>query len=46
MSVLSYAFCRDDDGNFGLVRAFDHGWLTVTFDFGTRRMRPCELTFI
>lgn len=46
MTVLSYAFCRDADGNFGLVRSFDHGWLTVTFDSGTRRCRPSELTFI
>lgn len=46
MSVLSYAFCRDVDGNFGLVRSYDHGYLTITFDFGTRRVRPNEVEFI
>lgn len=46
MTVLSYAFCRDNLGNFGLVRSFDHGFLTVTFDYGTVRVRPTELRFI
>lgn len=46
MTVLSFAFCKDRDGNFGLVRSFDHGFLTVTFDNGTRRVRPTEVTFI
>lgn len=46
MTVLSYAFCRDNLGNFGLVRKYDHGFLTITFDNGTRRLRPTEVTFI
>lgn len=46
MSILSFAFCKDAQGNFGLVRAFDHGFLTVVFDYGTVRVSPKDLTFI
>lgn len=46
MVVLSFAFCLDKDGNFGLIKSFDHGFLTVAFDYGVRRVRPTELTYI
>ena len=45
MNVLSFCFCKDLMGNFGLVRSFDHGYLNVQFDNGVRRVRPCDLIF-
>ena len=46
MKVLSFCFCKDADGHVGLARGFDHGFLTVLFDDGERRVRPNEVTFL
>lgn len=46
MKVLSFCFCKDLKGNFGLVRSYANGFLTVQFDDGSRRVRPQDLTFI
>lgn len=46
MSVLSFCFCKDAKGNFGLVRAYAKGYLTVRFDDGERKVRPNEVTFL
>ena len=46
MPQLSFAFCKDQDQNFGLVREFQNGLLLVTFDDGDRWCKPVDLTFI
>ena len=46
MSQLSFAFCKDKTGQFGLVRQYDHGMLLVTFDDGDRWCKPVDLTFV
>lgn len=45
MKVLSFCFCKDVDGNFGLVRSYDSGFLLVQFDDGSCWVRPQDLTF-
>lgn len=45
MVTLSFCFCKDLNGNFGLVRSFAHGYLNVQFDDGMRQVRPCDLIF-
>lgn len=45
MTVLSFCFCKDMDGNFGLVRSYNNGFLLVQFDDGPRLVRPQYLTF-
>jgi hypothetical protein len=45
MTVTNVCFCTYQ-GNFGLVRSFDHGHLTITFDTGTIRLRPNQVTFL
>lgn len=46
MKVLRFCFCKDADGHVGLARSFDHGYLTVLFDDGERRVAPNEVTFL
>lgn len=45
MKVLSFAFCKDKQGHFGLVRQYASGLLLVTFDDGDRWIKPSELIF-
>ena len=45
MSVLSFAFCKYMN-QFGLVRSFDKGYLTIQFDDGIRRLKPVDVEFI
>lgn len=45
MKVLSFCFCKDREGNFGLVRSYSHGYLLVQFDDGPCLVRPQYLTF-
>ena len=46
MKVISFAFCKDILGHFGLVRQYAHGMLLITFDDGDRWCKPVDLTFI
>ena len=46
MTQLSFAFCTDALGQFGLVRQYVKGLLLVTFDDGDRWCKPVDLTFI
>lgn len=46
MSVLSFCFCKDIAGNFGLVKSYSKGFLLVRFDRGDRLVRPSEVTFL
>ena len=46
MKVLSFAFCRDAEGHFGLIRSYSKGFLEVLFDDGIRMCRPSELVFV
>lgn len=45
MSVISFAFCKYE-GQFGLVRSYSHGYLTVQFDDGTKRIKPVDVQFL
>lgn len=46
MRILTFCFCKDAQGHFGLVRQFDHGQLLITFDDGDRWVSPNQLTFL
>lgn len=46
MTQLSFAFCKDQANNFGLVRQYASGLLLVTFDDGDRWCKPVDLVFI
>lgn len=46
MTISNVCFCRDQHGQFGLVRAYQHGQLLVRFDDGERWVQPKDLTFL
>jgi hypothetical protein len=45
MTVLSFAFCKYQD-QFGLVRSYEHGYLTVQFDDGIKHLKPVDVEFL
>lgn len=46
MKVLSFCFCKDQEGHVGLVKSYSNGYLSVIFDDGHRDVRPSDVIFL